>query len=112
MPAQIDIVIPVYNEGPNILATLKALARNVKTPARVLICYDLDEDDTLPAVRNNPNVWAGLDVEFVRNSNRGAHGAVMAGLPARFAPDAWGCSAGDAFYPRVFSPKATPVCEG
>ena len=33
----LDIVIPVYNEGGNILATLRALARDVKTPARVLI---------------------------------------------------------------------------
>src|SRR5260370_29423725 len=86
MPAQIDIVIPVYNEGPNILATLSALAHEVKTPARVLICYDIDEDDTLPAVRNNPDVYAGIDVAFVRNPTRGAHGAVMAGFAASTAP--------------------------
>jgi glycosyltransferase involved in cell wall biosynthesis len=82
----IDIVIPVYNEGPNILSTLGALAREVKTPARVLICYDIDEDDTLPAVRDNPDVWAGLDMTFVRNPVRGAHGAVMAGFAASTAP--------------------------
>ena len=58
--SQLDIVIPVYNEGANILATLGALAREVKTPARVLICYDIEDDDTLPAVRNNPDVYAGL----------------------------------------------------
>ena len=75
MDPRIDIVIPVYNEGSNILATLSALARGVQTPARVLICYDLNEDDTLPAVRNNPDAWVGLDVKFVRNPGRGAHGA-------------------------------------
>ncbi len=69
----LDIVIPVYNEGSNILATLGALAREVRTPARVLICYDFEEDDTLPAVRNNPAAYAGLDVSFVRNPRRGAH---------------------------------------
>ena len=82
MVRKIDIVIPVYNEGRNILPTLGGLARGVKTPARVLICYDLDEDDTLPAVRNNPAAWAGLEVIFVRNPVRGAHGAVMAGFAA------------------------------
>ena len=71
MDPQLDVVIPVYNEGSNILATLGALAREVKTPTRVLICYDTEEDDTLPAVRNNPQVYAGLDVGFVRNPTAG-----------------------------------------
>ena len=83
---QLDIVIPVYNEGSNILATLGALARELGTPARALICYDFEEDDTLPAVRNNPAAYAGLDVSFVRNAGRGAHGAVMAGFAASTAP--------------------------
>ena len=56
--SQLDIVIPVYNEGQNILSTLAALKREVKTPARVLICYDMPDDDTPPAVRNSPDVYA------------------------------------------------------
>ena len=44
----LDIVIPVYNEGSNILKVLKALDAAVATPARVLICYDREDDDTLP----------------------------------------------------------------
>lgn len=86
MDPQIDIIIPVYNEGPNILTTLGALARGVKSRARVLICYDRDDDDTLPAVKNNPDVYSGMDVTFVRNATRGAHGAVMAGFAASSAP--------------------------
>ena len=86
MDAQLDIVIPVYNEGKNILATLGALARDVKTPARVLICYDLPDDDTLPAIRDNPQAHAGLAVDFIRNRGRGAHSAVMAGFAASTAP--------------------------
>jgi dolichol-phosphate mannosyltransferase len=86
MAAELDIVIPVYNEGRNILSTLGALARELKTPARVLICYDLPEDDTLPAVRDNPQAHAGLPVDFVRNHSRGAHAAVMAGMAASSAP--------------------------
>ena len=86
MGHQLDIVIPVYNEGVNILSTLRALARGMKTPARVLICYDFEEDDTLPAVRDNADAWSGLDVSFVRNHGRGAHAAVMAGFAASTAP--------------------------
>jgi dolichol-phosphate mannosyltransferase len=83
---QLDIVIPVYNEGRNIVSVLAALAREVRTPARVLICYDMPDDDTLPAVRNNPEAYAGLAVELVRNSGRGAHQAVMTGFAASTAP--------------------------
>jgi dolichol-phosphate mannosyltransferase len=86
MAPQIDLIIPVYNEGANILATLGALAREVRAPARVLICYDSGDDDTLPAIRNNPDVCAKLDVMFVRNPGRGAHGAVLAGFAASSAP--------------------------
>ena len=86
MPAELDIVIPVFNEGRNIVRTLSALARSLKTPARVLICYDHPDDDTLPAIRNNAPAYAGLDVEFVRNPERGAHAAVMAGFAASSAP--------------------------
>jgi dolichol-phosphate mannosyltransferase len=86
MPPELDIVIPVYNEGRNIVATLAVLARSVTTPTRVLICYDRPDDDTLPAIRNNPQAHAGLALELVRNAGRGAHGAVMTGFAASTAP--------------------------
>jgi dolichol-phosphate mannosyltransferase len=86
MTRELDIVIPVYNEGRNIVATLAALRRSLATPARVLICYDHPEDDTLPAIRANPQAYAGLAVELVRNAGRGAHGAVMSGFAASTAP--------------------------
>ena len=87
MTPELDIVIPVYNEGRNIVAVLAALTREVTTPARVLICYDRDEDDTLPAIRANPQAHAGLPVEFVRNiTGRGVHGAVTTGFAASAAP--------------------------
>jgi glycosyltransferase involved in cell wall biosynthesis len=86
MAAELDIVIPVYNEGGNIVPTLTALARHVATPSRVLICYDHPDDDTLPAIRANATAFAGLPVEPVRNPGRGAHAAVMAGFAASRAP--------------------------
>jgi glycosyltransferase involved in cell wall biosynthesis len=80
----LDIVIPVYNEGRNIVPVLAALRREVKTPFTVLICYDFEADDTLPALKD-PAV-AGIDIRLVRNSGRGAHAAVMAGFAASRAP--------------------------
>ena len=85
MIVELDIVIPVYNEGRNILASAAALAPNVKTPARVLICYDTPDDDTLPVV-NNPEAYPGLAIEFVRNCGQGAHSAVITGFARSSAP--------------------------
>ena len=86
MTAELDLIIPVYNEGANILATLGTLAREVKTPARVLICYDFPEDDTLPVVGAKRQAYADLPIEFVRNPGRGVHAAVLAGFAASNAP--------------------------
>ena len=84
--AHLDIVIPVYNEGANILPTLASLKRAVKTPLRMLICYDSEDDDTLPAIDNNRAALSGMPIEFVRNRARGAHAAVLAGFAASTAP--------------------------
>ena len=110
--AQLDIVIPVYNEGENIVAVLRALARNVTTPARVLICYDTETDDTLPAVRANPDAHAGLPVEFVRNHGRGAHAAVMAGFAASTAALVLVYPADDDFNPGILDRMVTLAGQG
>lgn len=86
MTARLDIVIPVYNEGRNILATLGALREHMRTPARILICYDRPDDDTLTTIEANRAQLESLSIEFVRNPGRGAHGAVMAGFAASRAP--------------------------
>ena len=65
MAAELDIVIPVYNEGANILGVLGALKRYVRTPLKVLLCYDCDDDNTLPAVRGGPAF--PFEVRFVKN---------------------------------------------
>jgi glycosyltransferase involved in cell wall biosynthesis len=83
---RLDVIIPVYNEGANIVPTMRALARSVKTPSRVLICYDREDDNTLPAIRNNRESFSSLTIEFVRNRGRGAHGAVLTGFSASTAP--------------------------
>lgn len=47
----LNIIVPVYNEGENIGKTLSAVAEKIKTPHRIFIVYDFDEDNTLPAVK-------------------------------------------------------------
>lgn len=76
----LDIVIPVFNEGRNICAVVRSLVDHVRTPFRILICYDRDDDDTLPALRGDGTV--GATIVLVKNRRRGAHGAVLTGFEA------------------------------
>jgi glycosyltransferase involved in cell wall biosynthesis len=73
----LDIVIPVYNEGKSILTVLKAIDDHVRTPSRVLICYDNDNDTTLSALDAYKNRHP---IVKVKNEGVGAHGAVMTGF--------------------------------
>jgi len=80
---QLDIVIPVYNEGKNIVAVLEGLRQAVGTPFRVLICYDFEGDDTLTALRDyQPD---GFEVVPVKNNGAGPHSAVCSGFAASSA---------------------------
>ena len=80
----VDIVIPVYNEGANILSALEALRRSLQCPAAVLICYDRDDDNTLTALAGYDA--APLTLHLVRNRGRGVLGAVVTGLAETTAP--------------------------
>lgn len=91
----LDIVIPVYNEGANILKVLNALCDATKTSFRVLICYDDDADDTLVALKEFEDTRC--EIVTVRNRGRGAHGAVVTGFREGDAPAALMWPADDTF---------------
>jgi glycosyltransferase involved in cell wall biosynthesis len=78
MDRDLGIVIPVYNEGENISATLDAIQRNINTPHRIYIVYDFDEDDTLPVARDFQK--KGLDLTFIKNPDGGVTNAIKKGL--------------------------------
>lgn len=77
MKSELDIVIPVYNEGENILELFTAIDKEVKTSIRVFICYDFDEDNTLIALKKIQN---NFEVILVKNKGKGVHSAVMTGF--------------------------------
>lgn len=81
---ELDIVVPVYNEGAQIVSLLESFRKNIKASFRVLLCYDFDEDDTLPAV--SAYQAEGFEIEFVKNKRKGPAGAVITGFEATTAP--------------------------
>jgi glycosyltransferase involved in cell wall biosynthesis len=80
----LDIVIPVYNEGPNIRSVLESFRRELRFPYRVLICYDFDGDTTLAALAPLPK--EDYHYELVKNNGRGVLDAIRAGLRQTTAP--------------------------
>lgn len=76
----VEILIPVYNEGENILEVLGSLKRGVRTPFEVLIAYDREDDNTLPVLAANASHLPPY--RLVRNRGAGVHGAVMSGFEA------------------------------
>jgi glycosyltransferase involved in cell wall biosynthesis len=77
---QLTIVIPVLNEGENILVTLRTIGEQLRVPACVSVIYDSETDTTLPALRRlDPE--AQPPVRAVRNRyGRGALNAIRTGL--------------------------------
>ena len=63
---------------------LTSLAEHVKTPFRVLIAYDRDDDNTLPALDAFHD--SRCPVVRVKNRGKGAFGAVVTGFAESTAP--------------------------
>ena len=79
MDNKVDIIIPVYNEGKNIISTLSSLFNNISYDFRVTICYDFEADDTLSAIKDS-KFQKSKNIFFLKNFSKGPHSAVMTGI--------------------------------
>lgn len=78
----LNIVIPVYNEGANIGATLGKIAQSldrVPCAAQVTIVYDFEEDNTLPVVESIRPSYP-LPIQIQKNTGRGVCRAIKEGI--------------------------------
>ena len=48
-----DIIIPVYNEGDNIVKLIKYLFNSSKNISNIYICFDFDNDSSVIAIKNS-----------------------------------------------------------
>lgn len=80
MANDLDIVVPVYNEGDGILRLFDEIQREIKTEKRILIVYDFDGDTTVPVVKENASRYP-FEIQLVLNSlGRGALNAIKMGM--------------------------------
>ena len=47
----LHIITPVYNEAENFPALYREIKRKIKTPHKLVVVYDFDEDNTVPVVK-------------------------------------------------------------
>ena len=82
----LSVVIPVYNEGENVVPTLRGIVERSRTrPLEVLVVYDFDGDTTVPVVKR---LQADIpELQLHRNTiGRGVLNAIKSGLAAARAP--------------------------
>ena len=41
----LEIIIPIFNEGEQVIKLLNLINEKIKTKFRILLCYDSKEDD-------------------------------------------------------------------
>ena len=80
----LTVVVPVYNEGENFPRLIEQAEAHLPRPFTLLVCYDFEEDTTLPAARAAAATRPWL--HLVRNDlGRGVAFALRAGF--RAAPE-------------------------
>ena len=77
----LSVVMPVFNEGENILPTLDSLYAEVKTPKVVHLVYDFEEDSTLPVIKKHLSRYPGL-ILTKNKYGRGVLNAIKSGIEA------------------------------
>lgn len=81
------VVVPVFNEADNIGPFCRVAREHLPHGYELLICYDFDADNTLPALAALPDDQKPSSIRLVRNTlGRGVRYAIEAGLRAAQQP--------------------------
>lgn len=75
----LSIVLPVYNEGENIVPQIEAIEKTVRSNHEVLVIYDFDEDNTVPEAKKLVKKYKSI--RLVKNTfGKGVINAVKTGF--------------------------------
>jgi glycosyltransferase involved in cell wall biosynthesis len=75
----LSIVIPVYNEAENIRTAIDRIAQDVHIPHLIYIVYDMDDDTTIPVVKEMRMTMPNIILEK-NKYGRGVLNAIKTGL--------------------------------
>ena len=110
--AELSVVLPVYNEGENIAATLTGISAALAgVENEILVVYDFDEDDTVPVVKRLQATMP--TVRLHRNRvGRGVLNAIRAGFQEAGGPHILVTMADGSDDPREILPMLEKAREG
>src|SRR5918997_5999466 len=95
MNPRVSVVIPVYNEGPDIVRCLERILREVLLPCEILVVHDMPEDTTVPyaqqIARHDPRVRTVLNTYGPGPANAVRFGIDAARAPVAVVTMADGC---------------------
>ena len=74
----LEIVIPIYNEGEKVINLLIHFQNIIKTKFKVLLCYDLDDDDIF--LYKDKLKKFNFSIDLVKNPTKGPCSAIKKGL--------------------------------
>ena len=74
----LEIIIPIYNEGNNLIKLFNLFAEFIKTNFRVLLCYDNENDDAFNLVDDFKRF--NFEIIFVKNLSKGPCSAIKSGF--------------------------------
>ena len=82
-----SVVVPVFHEADNIGPFCRAVRQAFPPGYELLVCYDKEDDPTLPALAALPAEARPAAIRLVRNNlGPGARYAIEAGMRAALAP--------------------------
>ena len=79
----LHIIIPVYNEGDNILRTFQKIEEDISIPHEIRVVYDFEADTTVPVVKDYLSRTENIEkkIHLVKNAyGRGALNAIKTGF--------------------------------
>ena len=75
---KLEIIIPVFNEGEKIIKLMDEFKKYIKTNFKVLICYDLDNDNLFEYQEKFSEY--NFDINLIKNPQRGPLSAIRQGF--------------------------------
>ena len=76
---ELDIVIPVYNEGKRILKLINYLKKKLRMKYRIIICYDSKNDSTYKFLKKN-KTKIKHKIALLKNIGDGPNMAIRTGI--------------------------------
>ena len=74
----LEIVIPVFNEGEKLIKLMKEFSINVKTNFKVLLCYDLEDDNLFQYIKEFEKY--NFEIILIKNPSKGPLSAIKEGF--------------------------------